>query len=258
MHDTPPSGNKGGAMTTQKTRSTASVIPATRASAVAAELRRQIQSGELAPGTRLRQVETAEQMGVSTTPVREAFTALAREGLVRQDAHRGTVVFLPSMAELDENYEIRLALEPLATRIAAEQISDEELDELDALVEEMQGSDAEQQMLLNRTLHERIYAAARRPRLGMLIANLRDSGAAYLNLVRVDAVYTAHSHDEHEEIVAALRERNGEKAAELMAGHLKSSADVLASEVAARSSTGPEGDAAADAASPQDAVSATE
>lgn len=212
----------------------ASIVPVTRAGAVAAELRRQIRSGELAPGTRLRQVETAKEMGVSTTPVREAFTALAREGLVSQDAHRGAVVFLPSLADLNENYEIRLALEPLATRLASDQITDEELDELGWPVEEMQGSDAEQQMHLNRALHERIYAAARRPRLAMLIANLRDSGAAYLNLVRVDEVYTAHSHGEHAAIVAALRERDREKAAALMERHLKNHRDALATEVADR------------------------
>lgn len=220
--------------TRKKAKPAASLMPATRTGAVAAELRRQIQSGELEPGARLRQVETAEQMGVSTTPVREAFAALAREGLVRQDPHRGTVVFLPSLDELNENYEIRLALEPLATKFAAERLSEEELDELDAMVEEMQGADAAQQLALNRALHERIYAASGRPRLATLIANLRDSGAAYLNLVRVDAVYTAQSHDEHEAIVAALRKRNGKKAAALMATHLKASADVIAEELAAR------------------------
>jgi DNA-binding GntR family transcriptional regulator len=209
-------------------------MPTTRAGAVAAELRRQIQDGDLAPGARLRQVETAEQMGVSTTPVREAFAALAREGLVRQDPHRGTVVFLPSLDELNENYEIREALEPLATKFAAERITEEELAELDDLVAEMHGADAEEQFSLNRTLHEKIYAASRRPRLATLIANLRDSGAAYLNLVRVDAVYTARSHDEHEAIVDALRKHNGKKAATLMAKHLKTSADVIAAAVAAR------------------------
>jgi DNA-binding GntR family transcriptional regulator len=219
---------------TQRVIPVSGLMPATRAGAVAAELRRQIQDGELEPGARLRQVETAEQMGVSTTPVREAFAALAREGLVRQDPHRGTVVFLPSLDELNENYEIREALEPLATKFAAERITEEELAELDALVAEMHGADSEHQFSLNRNLHERIYAASRRPRLATLIANLRDSGAAYLNLVRVDAVYTARSHDEHEAIVEALHKHNGKKAAALMAEHLKTSADVIAAAVAAR------------------------
>src|SRR5213593_1234309 len=82
--------------------------PRTRAEAIAAELRRAILVGELAPGDRLRQAEMAERYGVSTTPVREAFTALAGEGLVRQDAHRGVVVFSPSVDEVSETYEIRI------------------------------------------------------------------------------------------------------------------------------------------------------
>src|ERR1700758_5490422 len=91
--------------------------PRTRAEAVAERLRQMIISGELAPGTRLRQAEIAELFNVSTTPVREAFTSLAREGFVRQDAHRGVEVFHPTEADIRENYEIRLALEPLATEL---------------------------------------------------------------------------------------------------------------------------------------------
>ena len=64
-------------------------LGATRAAAVAEELRRLILSGELAPGTHLRQVELAERFNVSTTPVREALGLLARQGLVRHDVQKG-------------------------------------------------------------------------------------------------------------------------------------------------------------------------
>src|SRR5262249_47844344 len=101
--------------------------PRTRAAAVAETLRRRIINGDLPPGTRLRQTEVAEQFSVSTTPVREAFTSLAREGFVRQDAHRGVEVFKPTEADIQENYEIRLALEPLAAEIAATSISEDDL-----------------------------------------------------------------------------------------------------------------------------------
>ena len=109
------------------------VRPPTRAGAVAEKLRRLIQSGEIAPGSRLRQNELAERFGVSTTPVREAFAELAREGIVRLDAHRGATVFQPSLDELIEIYEIRGALEPLATELAAARATDEELAELEAI-----------------------------------------------------------------------------------------------------------------------------
>jgi DNA-binding GntR family transcriptional regulator len=74
-----------------------SIVPLTRSEAVAGELRRMIQSGEFPPGARLRQAEIAARFGMSTTPVREAFMILAQEGIVRQDAHRGVVVFQPSL-----------------------------------------------------------------------------------------------------------------------------------------------------------------
>src|ERR1700759_28088 len=82
----------------------------TRAAAVVAELRRLILSGELPAGTHLRQVELAERFGVSTTPVREALMVLGRLGLVRHDAQRGVVVFTPTVRDVLENYELRIAL----------------------------------------------------------------------------------------------------------------------------------------------------
>src|SRR5262249_1521312 len=69
--------------------------PRTRAEHVAERLREMIVGGELEPGARLRQADVAEWFDVSTTPVREAFTALAREGFVRQSAHRLVEVFRP-------------------------------------------------------------------------------------------------------------------------------------------------------------------
>jgi DNA-binding GntR family transcriptional regulator len=93
---------------------------------VAEELRRLILSGELKAGARLRQVELAQRFNVSTTPVREAFTVLARQGLVRHDVQRGVVVFSPSEKDVRENYELRIALEPLATEIAARTMGAEE------------------------------------------------------------------------------------------------------------------------------------
>src|SRR5215218_5709527 len=105
------------------------VLP-TRAGLVAQRLRDMIESGELAPGAVLRQTEIAERFGVSTTPVREAFATLMREGVVRQDAHRSVMVFQPAADELAQIYEIRGALEPLATELAAKNITDDQVAEL--------------------------------------------------------------------------------------------------------------------------------
>jgi DNA-binding GntR family transcriptional regulator len=198
------------------------IAPATRADAVAAELRRMIQAGVLAPGARLRQADIAAQFGMSTTPVREAFTMLAREGMVRQDAHRGVVVFEPSAEELRETYEIRIALERLATDLATGSLDDEQLDELGEIVEQMRAErDPQRYLELNRAFHRRIYSAANRPRLFEMIEQLRNISASYAALVATepDRRYRDQVQAEHEAIYQALRAGKG--AGRLVAAHLR-------------------------------------
>jgi DNA-binding GntR family transcriptional regulator len=207
-----------------------SVVPLTRTDAVAAELRRLIQSGELPPGSRLRQTEIARRFGVSTTPVREAFASLAREGLVRQDAHRGVVVFEPSLEELHENYEIRGALEGLATELAVPRLHAHDLDDLRALVDEMRRVGDEDFPALNHAFHTRIYAATGRPRLAEMIESLREAAASYLAMTvrSTDPRYRAAVQDEHDQILGALHAREAKRAGELMKAHLRHNQRQLA------------------------------
>lgn len=207
----------------------------TRAAAVAEELRRLILSGELKPGTRLRQVELAERFKVSTTPVREAFTALAKAGLVRHDAQRGVVVFSPSIDDISENYEIRIALEPLAAQLAAERITEAELRGLDEMLEQMRAAEtAESYQPLNREFHRRIYAAAHRPRLYEIIESLRDASEAYIRLdtaARPDPAYNQNAHLEHEAIADALRTHDAQLAHDRMHEHLTHNAHHIETSV---------------------------
>jgi DNA-binding GntR family transcriptional regulator len=202
----------------------------TRAGAVAERIRQLIRSGELPPGTHLRQAEFAERFGVSTTPVREAFVALAREGLVRQDAHRGVVVFTPSGEELREVYEIRAALEPLATELAAAKLSDDEIAALEGIVTEMRKAKPRRYFELNGELHDRIYAAAGRPRLVEMIDGLREASTTYIgiNFTQYEQEYREQVQAEHEAILAALRSRAAKRAARAMRDHLQHSASHLA------------------------------
>src|ERR1700741_5488075 len=118
----------------------ASVLLPTRAGAVAERVRELIRSGELAPGTHLRQDEIAARFGVSSTTVREAFLALEREGLVRRHPHPGVIVFMPSVQELGELYELPAGLEPLAAEIAAKHLSEDDLKALERSVAEMRAA----------------------------------------------------------------------------------------------------------------------
>jgi DNA-binding GntR family transcriptional regulator len=206
------------------------VLMPTRASAVAERLREMIRSGTLPPGTHLRQAEFAERFGVSTTPVREAFVALAREGLVRQDAHRGVVVFRPTVDELNELYEIRVALEPLATELACKQLSDADLAGLERIIAQMREAKPRRFLELNAEFHARIYAAANRPRLIEIIDGVRDPASSYtgLNVDLYDAKYRDAVLAEHGAIVAALRSGAPKRAARAMREHLEHSARHVA------------------------------
>jgi DNA-binding GntR family transcriptional regulator len=205
-------------------------VASTLAMSVAQELRRMIQAGELAAGARLRQGELATRFGISTTPVREALTALAREGLIRQDAHRGAVVYPPTPGDIRENFEIRLALEPLASGLAAGELGDDDLATLDGLaaglgeiVAEPAGAvELDRYEQLDRAFHGRIFAAARRPRLAEMIESLRDAFAAYAHLYTAGAApgLLPALQAQHEQLVAALRRGDAAAASRIAADHV--------------------------------------
>src|SRR3954447_20658252 len=149
--------------------------PRTIAGQVAERLRAEIVAGERAPGSRLRQVEIARGLGVSTTPVREALAMLQQEGLVRLHPQKGAVVFLPSVADLREHYEIRAALEALAAAKAAEHFQRAWATPLAAMLDEMaQGPPAPRYIALNQRFHTTLYEHSQRPQLVDMIAALRD------------------------------------------------------------------------------------
>jgi DNA-binding GntR family transcriptional regulator len=201
---------------------------------VADDLRRLILSGEVAPGTRLRQIEWAERLGVSPTPVREAFKLLANQGLVRYDAQRGVVVFSPTVDDVLENYEIRIALETLATELAAKRIDDDELREIDAVIEQMRSAEGADHQALNRELHRLIYAAADRQRLAEIIESLRDVFESYVSLDIIAGADHTHGDQvraQHEAIVEALHDRDPVRARALMEEHLESNRAHIARSV---------------------------
>src|SRR5580698_10098970 len=94
---------------------------------VAALIRELIITGELAAGGQLRQRELAQRFGVSQTPVREAMRRLESEGLVVGDTHRGFTVVEPDDGPVEENFQIRAALESLGASLAARKIDEQGL-----------------------------------------------------------------------------------------------------------------------------------
>jgi DNA-binding GntR family transcriptional regulator len=207
--------------------------PRTVAGQVAAHLKAEILAGERAPGSRLPQVEIARMLGVSTTPVREALAALQREGLVRLHPQRGAVVFLPSVDDLKEHYEIRAALEALAAAKAAERFQAAWAAPLEALLDEMrEGPPAARYIALNQRFHTALYEHANRPQLVAMIAALRDASSAYLHIYRAqDDFPVARLDAEHRAILAACVARDPSRAAEATRTHLHNTVEHVAAKL---------------------------
>jgi DNA-binding GntR family transcriptional regulator len=139
---------------------------------IAATVREQIITGELAPGTPLRQRDLAAKFGVSPTPVREALRRLEAEGLVENDLHKGATVIQTGIDAEEEGYAVRAVLESQAARAAARRATDKDIAELRALHKQFADARAGHPSLpeLNRRFHFRIYEASQSP---VLLALLR-------------------------------------------------------------------------------------
>jgi DNA-binding GntR family transcriptional regulator len=194
----------------------------TTSESVASKLRSDILRGALEPGTRLRQGEVAARFGVSTTPVREAFALLQADGLVRIDPHRGAIVFHPSVDDVREFYEIREALEVLAVELSMASLSDELLDRLQELIDEMgTTTDQERWTALNEEFHRRMYQVSGRTRLCDMIANLRNASSAYIHMYVAHQTLTKRANHEHQEILDSCRARDLDRAQAAVRNHLR-------------------------------------
>ncbi len=195
----------------------------TIAEQIATALRQEIVSGQLPAGTRLPQVEIAQRFGVSTTPVREAFGLLQRDGLVQTDTHRGVTVFLPTIQDLIEHYEIRMALEMLAAEKAAQRFQPQDAPPLVAILDEMLVTeDAAHYVERNHQFHLRLYRFGGGSRLLTMIEELRNASLAYNHLyAAADVPKDAERLDaEHREILAGCQTNDPARTALAVRQHI--------------------------------------
>jgi DNA-binding GntR family transcriptional regulator len=192
-------------------------------------LRRLILSGELAGGARLVQADVAAQLGVSTTPVREALRDLSTEGLIRLDPHRGAIVRELDENEMREIYQLRELLEPLAIRYAVEHMSESALDTADELATQMETEhDPGRWVDLNRQFHALFANASGMPRLQAILENLRDSAAIYVGLsIKLKPEQMVNGNEAHRRLLAAVRARDVETAVRVEKEHLDSTMHAI-------------------------------
>lgn len=180
-----------------------------------------IQSGSLAPGTRLRETELAELTGLSRTPIREALSRLQLEGLLTMDATRGLIVTELDHSMASELYAMREVLEGTAARLAARHASDVEIDFLREInVRDAQLTTAEALAANNRLFHETLYRCAHNRYLVKTLNTLQESMMLLGRTTLAAPGRAETSRAEHAAIVEALARRDPDAAEQAARAHI--------------------------------------
>jgi DNA-binding GntR family transcriptional regulator len=192
-------------------------------------LQHAIVSGGIPAGTRLVQSSIARELAVGTRQVRDALRELAAEGFVRLDARGAAVVHELCWSDLEDLYQIRMLLEPLATARAASLASRASVIHAVELLAAMESeTDAERWAGYNSSFHRVIDESGNSPRLLAILENLRELSARYIRhsvLAVPDRARQANA--EHEEIVRAVIARDPGAAADAMLRHLDGTLSAL-------------------------------
>lgn len=183
-----------------------------------------IATGVMQPGAHLDEVELAARFGVSRTPIREAISLLAGEGLVEIRPRKGAVVASPSPQRLLEMFEVMAELEGLCARLAARRASDADLEAVrvahEACRHSAQQQDADGYFYANERFHLAIYQAARNQFLLEQATVLQRRLRPYRRLQLRFRNRLQHSFEEHERVLSALQAGRAADAAEAMRGHV--------------------------------------
>jgi len=194
-------------------------------------LRDDILSGHFLPGVRLVEVQLAERYEVGRAAIRSAIVELSAEGLVVHETNRGATVRQVPIEAAIEIAQSRAVLEGLLARFAAERADDAERTELQAIAESMriavETDDRPTYSELNRVFHRRVREIARHSIASELVANLRHRGAQQeFQLSRVPG-RSSVSLPQHEAIVQAIVDGDGDAAEAAMHDHLASVQEAL-------------------------------
>ena len=189
-------------------------------------LRERIRTGEIPPGTRLRQEVLAEELGISRTPLREAMRLLAADGLVELEPNRGAIVTALRHDDQVAFWEARLALEPAAARLAAERPSATGIEAMRTAIAEQRSARADGEgFAANRAFHLALVAAAGNPHLDRFAETLwvRAVGQSIYTAQSSDATVVAAYADQHAAMLAAIERGDAELAERLTREHILAS-----------------------------------
>jgi len=181
---------------------------------IAATIRNYIIEGKIKPGERLLEPNVAKLLGVSRTPLREAFLQLESEGFLKFNPRKGALVTETSLEDAEETYEIKGALETLAASLASSNITNQQIDELIIINKRMESianskkKDYKSFLELNSIFHQKIYELCGNEKLKKTIKTLRNQTLRYNYIFLSLLSHLNESVNEHYEIIQALKKGN--------------------------------------------------
>ena len=211
----------------------------TMAEAALERLREAIIMGELTPGTPLRLEDLARQLGMSISPIREAVRQLEALGLAEHVPHHGAKVMALDVEELRELFAIRLVLEGMAVRRAAELLEPEDEEHarkhLTAYDEARRRGDIRAAVRAHGAFHFALYDAARSAWLLRLIRPAWDSCERYRPVLLAKGAVQDRHEELDVELLEACATHDPERAVTALHDHLELAADIYAVELKGRS-----------------------
>jgi DNA-binding GntR family transcriptional regulator len=199
--------------------------------AVVNRLRAAIVEGKIPPGSRLSERALCEQMGVSRTPMREAFKVLAGENLIHILPNKGAIVPLMSIEEVVQTFEVIASLEGLSGLLAAQRATPAQLQKIQKLQADMESAHQRKNLpryySLNSEIHALIAEAAHNPVLKETYLTINSRLQALRFRSNLNQSKWDKAVREHAQIAKALLKRDGNKLAELLVAHLKAKSDIV-------------------------------
>ncbi|MDX9888701.1 MAG: GntR family transcriptional regulator [Anaerovoracaceae bacterium] len=172
------------------------------------ELKMKIMMGLIAPGTRMMEVELAEEMGVSRTPVREAIRKLEKEGMISIEPRRGAYASSLSNQDMVDILEVRQTMEGLAADLATIRFTEEQKNELlevsQAFNQAVEKGDMEQMISLDTLFHHLIVQGTGNKLLAVMVGQLQDMVLRFRYLYYDDFRRAEKMPQEHKEILDAI------------------------------------------------------
>ena len=194
-------------------------------------LRKAILRGELKPGERLMEIQLANKLGVSRTPIREAIRKLELEGLVLMIPRKGAEVAQITEKNMQDVLEVRKALEELSVQLACERITPEQVEEMKMAAEDfrkvLKSGDVTKIAEADVKFHDIICAATNNQSLITLLNNLREQMYRF----RVEYLKQKECYpqllEEHDKLIALISGGEVEEACELMGRHIDNQASTV-------------------------------